>query len=98
MKVFTEHARLIAVALTFLFSFTASVYADSDKLPFTQDTMPTELKKALKKLNIKDKLEKVSCLEGGSETRTVCTYKLGDFIALMIISVKVAVTIWRRSR
>src|ERR1019366_6844571 len=44
--------------------------------------------KALSKLNIKDNLEKVSCLEGGSETRTVCTYKLGDFMNVMIISVK----------
>lgn len=57
--------------------------ADSDKLPFTFDSIAGDFRKALTKVSVKERLTKLSCLDGDTEKRTVCTYRLGPYMGVM---------------
>jgi hypothetical protein len=66
-----------------------SASADSDTLlPVTFASFQADLKRALTKGHLKEPLAQVTCLEGNAEKRKVCTYKLGEYMSVMISSAK----------
>jgi hypothetical protein len=67
-----------------LISITSQARADSDTLlPVTFASLQGDLKKALSKVTVREQLSALPCLEGSSEKRTVCPYKLGDYMQIM---------------
>jgi hypothetical protein len=67
----------------------SALRADSDTLkPLTFQSFPADLKRALSRSSIRDGLTVANCLEGGSEKRKVCTYKLGGYMTIMVSTEK----------
>lgn len=87
-----KHGRLPQLFFTILLAVSLSprpVAADSDTLlPVTFASFQADLKRALAKGHLKEPLAQVACLEGNAEKRKVCTYKLGEYMSVMISSAK----------
>jgi hypothetical protein len=63
--------------------------ADTDTLlPITFKSFPNEIKRAFSKVSLKDNLIPVGCLPGDAQKRSVCSYKLGNFMSIMTSSAK----------
>ncbi|VFU07896.1 conserved exported protein of unknown function [Methylocella tundrae] len=75
--------KLLAAA-AFLALTPKPVSADSDKLPLTFSSITSDFKKAFSKVESQHySLNKVRCEDGSEDKRTVCTYKLGNFMIVM---------------
>jgi hypothetical protein len=69
--------------------FTAGAQADSDTLqPITFASVRADLKKSLTKMSIRDDVVPMGCLDGGQDKRTVCNFKIGSVLAIMVESKK----------
>jgi hypothetical protein len=78
---------LFAAASLFLFSTVAQ--ADEDTLqPITFGSVRTDLKKSLAKLAVRDDVVPMGCLDGGKDKRTVCNFKIGGVLGMMVESKK----------
>lgn len=63
--------------------------ADSDTLqPITFASVRTDIKKALSKVSVRDDVVSMGCLDGGQDKRTVCNYKIGGVLGMMVESKK----------
>jgi hypothetical protein len=75
--------RLFA-GLLMLLVLVAPARADSDTLlPATFASLQGDLKKALSKASVREPLAALPCLEGSTEKRKVCPYKLGEYMQIM---------------
>lgn len=78
MKIFG--AILVAVLV---FLAVPEAHADSETLlPLTLASLNSDLRKALSKTSVHDPLTPVGCLDGGAEKRTVCSFKLGNYMSI----------------
>jgi hypothetical protein len=76
-------------AATSLILFTAVAQADSDSLqPITFASVRADLKKSLSKMSIRDDVVPLACLDGGKDKRTVCNFKIGSVLGMMVESKK----------
>ncbi|MEH2472041.1 hypothetical protein V1281_006772 [Nitrobacteraceae bacterium AZCC 2161] len=79
--------RSIAIVILSLFSLVvwpALAAAESDSLlPISFSSFLPEFKKAATKVALREPLTAVNCMDGGKDKRTVCSYKLGDFMQVM---------------
>jgi hypothetical protein len=63
--------------------------ADTDTLqPITFGSVRADLKKSLTKMSIRDDAVPLSCLDGGQDKRTVCNFKIGSVLGMMVESKK----------
>jgi hypothetical protein len=68
---------------------TAVAQADPDTLqPITFASVRADLKKSLTKMSVRDDVVPVGCLDGGQDKRTVCNFKIGGVLAVMVESKK----------
>ena len=80
--------RIIFAAVCVAF-FTASARADTDSLqPITFVSVRADIKKSLAKMAIKDDVVPAGCLDGGQDKRTVCNFKIGSVLGMMVESKK----------
>jgi hypothetical protein len=64
-----------------------SVRADNETLkPITFASVRTDLKRALVHTSIRDDIVPTGCLDGGEDERTVCNFKIGNVLGLMVES------------
>ena len=78
---------LFAVACVLL--LTAVAKADTDTLqPITFASVRADLKKSLTKMSVPDDVIPMGCLDGGKEKRTVCNFKIGGVLGMMVESKK----------
>ena len=72
-----------------LILFTAAAQADTDTLqPITFASVRADLKKSLTKMSVRDDVVPMGCLDGGKEKRTVCNFKIGGVLGVMVESKK----------
>jgi hypothetical protein len=77
------------IAAASLVFFSAAAHADTDTLqPITFGSFRADLKKSLSKISIRDDVVPVGCLDGGQDKRTVCNFKIGSVLAVMVESKK----------
>jgi hypothetical protein len=63
--------------------------ADTDTLqPITFASVRADLKKSLSEVSIRDDVVPLTCLDGGQDKRTVCNFKIGSVIGVMVESKK----------
>jgi len=75
--------RLAGTAVAFMIGC-APAFADSDTLlPLTMKSFAAEFKKALLQAGVHKGLAGKGCLEGGQTKRTVCSYRIGEHMAVM---------------
>jgi len=63
--------------------------AESDTLqPITFESVQRDLKKSLSKMSVREDVVPMGCLEGGKDKRTVCNFKIGRILGVMVESKK----------
>jgi hypothetical protein len=69
--------------------FNTVAQADTDTLqPVTFASIRADLKKSLAKMSIRDDVVPAGCLDGGKDKRTVCNFKIGSVLGMMVESKK----------
>jgi hypothetical protein len=64
-------------------------HADPDTLqPITFASVRADLKKSLTKMSVREDVVPVGCLDGGKDKRTVCNFKIGAVLGVMVESKK----------
>jgi len=72
-----------------LILLTTVAQADSDTLqPITFGSVRADLKKSLARMSIRDDVAPAGCLDGGQDKRTVCSFKIGSVLGVMVESKK----------
>jgi hypothetical protein len=81
--------RTIFVSVLTLMLSVDLAHADSGTLqPVTFASLHSDLKKSLAKMSVRDELVALGCLDGGTDKRTVCNFRLGKFLTIMAESKK----------
>jgi hypothetical protein len=79
----------LAFAAALLCSLNTVSHADPDTLqPITFGSLRADLKKSLGKMSVRDEVETAGCLDGGTDKRNVCTFKIGKVLSVMAESKK----------
>ena len=74
---------VVVSAMMVVLVWPPSAAAESDTLlPISFASLVPDFKKAASKISLRETLTTISCLDGGKDKRTVCTYKLGDFMQI----------------
>lgn len=56
--------------------------------PITFGSIRSDLKKSLAKMSVRDDVVPMGCLDGGKDKRTVCNFKIGSVLGVMVESKK----------